>query len=228
VKFRAALIRNWPLKLTSLALAVVLWVVATAEEPIRRILPVELLVEPPAGRMLAGPPPIVRATVITSARGLLQMGGARPRARVSIPDTVTGSTATVELHPADVELPRGIDARVIDVQPQRVAVQLDPPADGRGTARAEEPESVRDIGRVDILRPASLAGLRLSQDTVHVVVRGLTRRVMALTPDSVVVRLPPTVTPAQGDVIPLQLILPRGLTGFARPETVAVRRGPGG
>jgi len=44
------LARNWPLKITSLLLAVMLWVVATAEQPASRVLPVTLVPQGPAGR----------------------------------------------------------------------------------------------------------------------------------------------------------------------------------
>jgi hypothetical protein len=120
------LTRNWPLKLTSLLLAVMLWVVATAEQPASRVLPVTLVPQGPAGRSFRGDPPAISALVVGPRRELIKLTGARLTLTRILPDTVTGRAVTLDLLPSDVEVPRGSEVRVQDIEPRQVTLQLDP------------------------------------------------------------------------------------------------------
>ncbi|MFI5234839.1 MAG: hypothetical protein ACHQXA_03940, partial [Gemmatimonadales bacterium] len=71
---RARLTANWPLKLTSLLLAVLLWFVAAFEEPSTRLVRVDLQIEPPAGRVVVQAPATAQALVVGPARELLKLG----------------------------------------------------------------------------------------------------------------------------------------------------------
>jgi len=120
------LARNWPLKITSLLLAVLLWVVATAEQPASRVLPVTLVPQGPAGRSFTGDPPAVTALVVGPRRELLKLTGAHLTLTRILPDTITGRAVTLDLLPSDVEVPRGGEVKVQDIQPRQVTLQLDP------------------------------------------------------------------------------------------------------
>lgn len=128
MKLSAALFRNWPLKLTSLLLAVLLWVLATAEQPASQVLSVSLVPQAPAGRTLTGDPPSITALVVGPRRELLKLTGAQLTMTRILPDTLSGRSVTLDLLPSDVEIPRGSDVRVQDIQPRQVTVELDPVA----------------------------------------------------------------------------------------------------
>ena len=93
----AALLRNWPLKLTSLFLAVVLWLLAAGEEPASRLVAAELQVRPPAGRVLAQPLAPVTVAVVGPRRELLKLGASRVILTRLLPDTVTADSVTMVL-----------------------------------------------------------------------------------------------------------------------------------
>ncbi|MGH7533113.1 MAG: hypothetical protein ACREL4_07470 [Gemmatimonadales bacterium] len=116
---------NWPLKLTSLLLAIALWSVAAFEEPSTRLIRIQLQVTPPEGRALIAPPATAQALGTGSARELLELTTHPPVLARAIPDTVAARRVTLVLSPADVVLPRGIKADVRDVQPSEVTVELD-------------------------------------------------------------------------------------------------------
>jgi hypothetical protein len=125
VSLRGALFANLPLKLTSLGLSVFLWFLAAGEEPASALVPVELSVRPPSGRRVvhqAGP---VRALVSGPRRELLKLSTSPMRVTRVLPDSTAADQVQVELGPGDLELPRGVDLHVQDVQPRAVAIELD-------------------------------------------------------------------------------------------------------
>jgi hypothetical protein len=126
VGLRAALTADLPLKLTSLALSLFLWFLAAGEEPVSALMTVDLSVQAPPGRTLLHPPEAVRALVVGPRRELLRLSATPVRITRVLPDTVVGDQVRVDLSPGEVELPRGITARVQDVQPSAVTVALDP------------------------------------------------------------------------------------------------------
>ncbi len=134
----AALLHDWPLKLTALFLALVLWLLAAGEEPASRLLAAELQVRPPAGRVLAQPLAPVTVAVVGPRRELLKLGASRLILTRLLPDTVTADSVTMVLGTADVELPSGVRVSVQDLQPRQVTVHL---TDGLAPARpaAEAP-----------------------------------------------------------------------------------------
>ncbi len=123
--FRAALTANWPLKVTSLFLAVLLWIVAAAEEPSSLVAQVALLVQPPPGRTIERAPSNVSVLFVGSGRELLRLSATPLTLTRILPDTLTAHDVTLELAPADIALPRGLKVQVQDVQPRHVTVVLD-------------------------------------------------------------------------------------------------------
>ncbi len=191
---RAALVTNWPIKLTSLALAAVLWAAVAAEEPTTLQVPVTLLVEPPEGRALTRPLPPVKALYAGSARELIKLYASPPFITIAIPDTVTGSAYLLDLSPGDLKLHGGASVRAQDIQPRRVEVALDAvasrtvPVTPRVTIRADTGFAI--VGGV-ALSPNSLTvrgpdGVVAQVSSVSTVpleiagVRGPVRRVVAI------------------------------------------------
>lgn len=122
---RASFFADLPLKLTSLVLSVFLWFLAAGEEPASALVPVDLTVRPPSGRSVvrtAGP---VRALVSGPRRELLKLSASPMRVTRVLPDSTAADQVEVELGPGDLELPRGVDVHIQDVQPRAVAVELD-------------------------------------------------------------------------------------------------------
>jgi len=125
VSLRAALTADIPLKLTSLALSLFLWLLAAGEEPVSALMKVDLTVQAPAGRTLLHPPGTVRALVVGPRRELLKLSATPIRLTRVLPDSVEGDDVQVELSPGEIEVPRGVTARVQDVQPRDFTVVLD-------------------------------------------------------------------------------------------------------
>lgn len=128
MRLRAALTADWPLKLTALALSVLLWLIASSEEPASALVSVELRVQPPPGRRVVREPGRVRATVVGPRRDLLRLShGSLVLTRI-LPDSLTSDTASLTITPEDLVFPGASGIRVQDVEPRRVAVELNPVA----------------------------------------------------------------------------------------------------
>lgn len=168
MNLRDSLTRNWPLKLTSLTLALLLWAMATAEEPGTATIPVRIAVQAPPGRTLLHPPEEVNA-IVTGPRGdLFRVASEQLVIIRTLPDTTT-RTAELEIGPNDVDLPPGVEVRVHDVYPRRLTLELDRvesrtvpvhpmlrvPADSAlavGTGLLVEPASVEITGPSELVR----------------------------------------------------------------------------
>ncbi|HEX5385559.1 MAG TPA: hypothetical protein VFW66_02545 [Gemmatimonadales bacterium] len=128
MSLRSALLADWPLKLTSLVLSVMLWLAASGEEPASGLLSVEVRVHPPPGRTIVHPPDPLRATVVGPRRDLLKLSGGPLLLTRILPDTLTADSVQLEFAPLDLILPHGVSARVQDIEPHRETVELDPVA----------------------------------------------------------------------------------------------------
>jgi hypothetical protein len=159
VDWRGALLRHWPLKLSALALSIILWAAVAAEEPVSQLLTVRLDVEVGEGRVLVGPLPTVTALVRGTGRDLLRLFAAPLFIRHVIPETAPASRYRLLLAPADVSLPAGAKVTVEDVRPREVELVLDRVADRvvpvalRGVL---EPESGFAWTQFPSLRPAAV------------------------------------------------------------------------
>ncbi len=125
---RAALTADWPLKLTSLALSVLLWLVASSEEPASGLLRVELKVQPPAGRAVVRDPGLLRATVVGPRGDLIRLSRDNLVLTRILPDSLTADSVSLTIDPSDLVFPGNTSVRVQDVEPRQVAVELDPVA----------------------------------------------------------------------------------------------------
>ncbi|GBD31549.1 MAG: hypothetical protein KatS3mg081_1259 [Gemmatimonadales bacterium] len=161
---RELVLGNWPIKLTALVLAAVLWAAVAAEEPTTQLVPVSLVVQPPEGRALTTPLPPVKALYAGSARELIKLYGSPPTIVKTIPDTVMDSEYLLELRPEDLMVDGRVDAQVQDIQPRAIRVRLD------------------DVARRTV---PVVARVRIVPDSGYMVTSGV-----AVVPSSVTVRGP--------------------------------------
>ena len=122
---RQAVVTNWPIKLTALALATVLWAALLAERPATHLGPVRLDVQTAANRVLAKEIPQVQVLVGGAVRELRKLYTDPPVINKIVPDSITESTLTIDLLLQDVILPHNADVTLQDIMPRRVVVTLD-------------------------------------------------------------------------------------------------------
>jgi len=124
-KVRDWVVENWPVKLTALVLATVLWAVVAAQETTTQLVPVTLEVQPPEGRGFTSELPQVQARYAGTLRELIKLYESPPTIRKSIPDTITGTSYTVELGPGDLETIENANVVAQEVQPHEITITLD-------------------------------------------------------------------------------------------------------
>jgi hypothetical protein len=114
-----------PFKFGALGLALVLWAIVSIEEPTEERVNVTLQPVPTDSAIIVkGPLPAVHAWVIGRGRDLFRLVGQPPVIRMPI-TAEEPETLTVRLTPDMVDLPTDINARVREVQPTSVQLQLD-------------------------------------------------------------------------------------------------------
>ena len=142
---RAAFSDRLALKVTAVALAVVLWFSVSVREPAEQIVSVRFLPSLESGLTLQHPPAPIRALVRGSGRDILKLYSTPPAIRMSIGGNA-GDSLTLPLRPADVDLPPGVNAIVRDVQPRRITLTFARARSGRNGggswARPTTPDAV--------------------------------------------------------------------------------------
>jgi hypothetical protein len=120
----AAFTHQLPLKATAVFLAVILWFVVNAKEPQLELVPVRFTPVLDSTLVLREPVPPLQAIVAGSPKQLIKLTSnvATIRRQISAdsPDTVV-----LDLRPADVTLPDGVEAVVRDVQPRSVTLRFE-------------------------------------------------------------------------------------------------------
>lgn len=209
------LLANWRLKLTSLLLAVLLWIVASLEEPVTRWVRARIDLEPPPGKVVVGAPLSASVLLSAPAREFLKLGGRAVTIVKSITDSAEGD-ASLGFTPADVALPRGIAARAVDIAPDKIEFRLTPREGTQVVARA--------FHAVPVALPGPVERRWLpSPDTVTVLLRGPAARIRSLTAESLfVVASPDTSAGAAA----LRVIAPQGFSGDARPGAIRLQLRP--
>jgi hypothetical protein len=120
-----ALTRHWKLKLASLALAVLLWVVVSAEQVTTQWIPVAVQPElRDPGYVLSGGPDPARVRVRFSGPGRELWEVALQRPVLVLPLQNVGSARSFILDPAMVRVPEGSHVQVQDILPAVVHVDL--------------------------------------------------------------------------------------------------------
>ena len=116
-------VANWPIKLTALVLAIVLWAVVTAEETTTQLVPVTLVVQPPEGRTVIDTLPAVQARYRGTLRELVKLLNP-PVIRKEVPAT-TGASRVIQLSPDDLQGVDNADVVALEVLPGSILVVLD-------------------------------------------------------------------------------------------------------
>lgn len=224
-RVRASLLGNWPIKLTALVLATVLWAVVAADEPSIQTMTIPLSVQMPEGRSLTAQPPPVEVVFAGAARELLKLYATQPVLRKSVPDSLEDSTYVLQLSPADVDIPKNVSARTQDVRPRRIVLGIEGVVP-RVAAQAESTGAVSErvlMGVPVVVRDPG--GFSWSSDpfAVMVIVRGPAPRVGRLTRDSVVVSAVPAGS-GRSETVRLEVLTPNGIEGTVTPDTAVVQR----
>jgi hypothetical protein len=131
----AAVTERLPYKAAALFLALVLWLVVSAEEPTEDLVPVRVALLLDSSLTLVSPRPVVQALVVGRGRELLKLYATPPVIRRVLPADVDDSVQ-FDLRPVDVDLPEGIDAIVRDVQPRTIALRFSATAERRFPVRS--------------------------------------------------------------------------------------------
>ncbi len=73
---------NWPIKVTALGLATVLWAAVSAEEPTTQLVPIRLDIQTPTTKTLLQDIPPIRGLYAGSARELIKLLARHPQAEI--------------------------------------------------------------------------------------------------------------------------------------------------
>src|SRR6266496_2462071 len=116
--------RNWPIKGAALFLALMLYVAVQLQQPVTTSFDVTLNLQLPPGRALVHKPPKVRVQISGKGSQILKLRSLAGDITRRVPDTLTASTYTIHLDPAEVELalPKGADVRVMEVRPSEITL----------------------------------------------------------------------------------------------------------
>lgn len=203
---------NWPLKLTSVLLALLLWVIATLEEPVTRRVRARIELDPPADRAVTLAVTTASVQLTAPAREFLKLGTRAVTVTKVVLDSAEGSH-TLTLTPADVILPRGISARALDVQPAEVSYKL--------VARGGAEVRSRSWHGVPVAVPGPVESRWLAvPDTVTVIARAPAARLATLDLDSLVVLARPDTSTGAAS---LRVIAPVGVTTEVRPQAIRLQ-----
>ena len=223
-RWSGVVVTNWPMKLTALALAAVLWVAVAAEEPATEKVAISLRLLTPEGRSLAGPVPAVSGVFAGSARELLKLYASPPVIHLAVPDTAD-SVYTVPLSIAQIELGKHVDARAQAIEPRVISIALSRPMSPVAPEVAARGDSVSE--RVLMGIPVTIVGERggwsSAPPAVIVTVRGPTARLSHLTRDSVDVTAAPEGS-GRRETVRLKAQAPPGIEAVATPDTAVVQR----
>ncbi len=147
-------VRNWPLKLAALALAVILWVLVAAEETTSQLVEVRVEVDLPEGLALAKPAPVLRALVTGPGRELIKLYGNPLTIHASVPPAAPTRWRLV-VAPSDVQVARTAHVSIQDVEPRTLDFDLD------RLVHREVPVAVRGIIEAEsgfvVVRPLQIA-----------------------------------------------------------------------
>jgi YbbR domain-containing protein len=154
-----ALTQNWKLKLLAFALAVLLWIVVSAEQVTSNWIPVplEVYVSDPAFRLVDGVAPReVEVRFAGPGRELWDLVIRRPPLRLTVPE-VQQSTEVFPLDPRMVRLPAQLSVAAQDVRPASVRLDFIEVASRslpvRVPVAAELPAGLTLVGGLEILPP---------------------------------------------------------------------------
>lgn len=125
VNLGQVIVKNWPIKLASLALALMLYVAVQAQQLITQVFSLKLEVEVPPGRTLLQKPPTVFVTISGKGSELLRLRTFPGAIHKAVPDTLSAPSWVLRLLTTDIQVPKGLDVTVVDVTPREITLALD-------------------------------------------------------------------------------------------------------
>lgn len=120
----SAFTQNLPMKAAALLLAIAMWMLVAAREPMEHVVGVRFSPQLDSNLAMRDPPPLVRAVVLGSANEILKLANTPLVIRRPVPGDAP-DTLVVPLRPGDVDVPEGIDVIVRDVQPHSVTLRFE-------------------------------------------------------------------------------------------------------
>src|SRR5688572_13270485 len=119
------IVRNWPIKIAAVVLALMLYIAVQAQQPVTENFEMKLDVDVPPGRSLLQKPPKVYVTISGRGADLIRLRAFPSTITKAVPDTLSTSSWQIRLENQDVPLPKGVEVAVLAVTPRDVTVSLD-------------------------------------------------------------------------------------------------------
>jgi hypothetical protein len=124
VDLRGAFLRHWPLKLTALALSVLLWVAVASQEVTSQLVAVRVELDYDDSLELARPLPSVTALVTGPGHEIIKLYNAPLVLRAAIPESATRRAFRLRLTPERLQVPASAMVTVEEVEPRDLYVRL--------------------------------------------------------------------------------------------------------
>ena len=116
--------RNLPLKVTAVFVAVVLWILVGAREPVEEVTGVRFAPQLDSTITLRDPQPVIRALVIGRPNEIMKLSNAPLVIRKPIANDAP-DTLVIPLRTSDIEVPDGVEVIVRDVQPHELTLRFE-------------------------------------------------------------------------------------------------------
>ena len=167
-RITAAFTERLALKASAVLVAVVLWFVVAAREPMEEVASVRFAPQLDSALVLRDPPPMIRALVIGRANEILKLSNTPLVIRRSITSDAP-DTLVLALRTSDVEVPEGVEVIVRDVQPRALTLRFE------STVSRLVP-----VRSAIIVRPVGTPNVTVRLDPESVTVRGPRRTIARL------------------------------------------------
>jgi len=124
VDLRGAFLRHWPLKLTALALSVLLWAAVASQEVTSQLVAVRVELEYDDSLELARPLPSVTALVTGPGHEIIKLYNTPLVLRAAIPESAARRAFRLRLTPELLQVPASTMVTVEEVEPRDLYVRL--------------------------------------------------------------------------------------------------------
>ena len=121
---RGAFLRHWPLKLTALALSVLLWAGVASQEVTSQLVAVRVELDYDDSLELARPLPSVTALVTGPGHEIIKLYNTPLVLRAAIPESATRRAFRLRLTPERLQVPASAMVTVEEVEPRDLYVRL--------------------------------------------------------------------------------------------------------
>lgn len=115
---------NLPMKAAALLLAIAMWILVAAREPMEQVVGVRFAPQLDSSLVLRDPPPLIRAAVLGSANEILKLANTPLVIRRPV-EGHASDTLVLSLRTSDVEIPDGVEVIVRDVEPHSLTLRFE-------------------------------------------------------------------------------------------------------